>query len=205
MNQHSTSSSHPAPTWDENTAKWYISNFGEHPTNRATVELAELLPGERLLDIGCGSGAAIREAVQLTLLDTAIGVDPTPAMIRAAGELSANILPTGRVHFLIAPAEHLPLATATFTVALAINSVNHWPDLLQGLAEAYRVLAPSGRLFIADELHIEQSGELDDSLNMAPQLVAQALHTIGFAQVAISHHPVAGEMMSLVKGIKPAG
>jgi ubiquinone/menaquinone biosynthesis C-methylase UbiE len=137
--------------FDDETAEWYVKNCGDHPTNRLTVELAELAPDDVVVDVGCGSGEAVREAALRVTCGRVIGVDPAPAMLRYARELSADHEGQARIEFREAPAEKLPVADAAATVVLAVNSLHHWQDADAGLAEVQRVLAPGGRLFVGDE------------------------------------------------------
>ena len=43
--------------FDDETAEWYVKNYGDHPTNRLTVELAELAPDDVVVDVGAGDAA----------------------------------------------------------------------------------------------------------------------------------------------------
>jgi len=190
------------PIWDEATARWYVQNYGDHPTNRKTVELADLRQDDRVLDIGCGSGPAVRIAAGIVTKGGVTGVDPTPAMVHMAKELIADSPHAGRITYLKGSAEKLPVPDAAFTVAWAINSANHWHDLAQGLAEAYRVLEPAGRFLVADEW-FPDTVETDDGMNMDPALIATAMANAGFVNVSVSTNSIGSEMMSLVEGQKP--
>lgn len=107
--------------------------------------LLDLGPDDRLLDVGCATGAAVRAAAPQTAL--AIGVDRSAAMIRQARQLAG---PTRADAFLIADAEALPFPTAAFTAVLC-TSVTHYLDNPDpALAEMARVLIPGGRLVIGD-------------------------------------------------------
>jgi ubiquinone/menaquinone biosynthesis C-methylase UbiE len=108
--------------------------------------LAALEPGpdDRLLDVGCSSGAAVGAAA--ATVDRAVGVDLSPAMIGRAREFARA---TPNVEFLVADAEALPFH-ATFTALLCTTSFHHYPDPERAVAEMARVLTPAGRIVIAD-------------------------------------------------------
>jgi ubiquinone/menaquinone biosynthesis C-methylase UbiE len=109
--------------------------------------LGELEPGpdDRLLDVGCGSGAAVRAAAPT--IAHAVGVDLSEGMIGRARELAGA---TPNVEFQVADAEALPFDDATFTTLLCTTSFHHYPNPARAVAEMARVLTPGGRIVIAD-------------------------------------------------------
>ena len=120
---------------------------GRGSLSRLVAGLAGVGPGDRVLDVGCGPGGAAREAARRGAAVT--GVDPAPVMLRLGRYLSAS--GSGRnIVFVAGTAEALPVADRAVTVAWAISSAHHWPDVPAGLRELHRVLAPGGRLIIAE-------------------------------------------------------
>ena len=200
-NDHQANNSEP---WDEDMARWYVSLYGDHPTNHKTVEAAGLIPGDCVLDIGCGSGTAVREAARLVTSGIIIGVDPSPAMIRIAKEKSLDPTVVGRIRFLVGSAERLPVETDTVTVALAINSVHHWIDLPTGLAEIRRVLRPGGRLIFGEEIvDDEADGSEERDYREDINLILPALKKAGYTDVALTQLPIAGGMMNILQAVSP--
>jgi ubiquinone/menaquinone biosynthesis C-methylase UbiE len=112
---------------------------------RLAVRVTGVGAGDRVVDVGCGPGAAARHAARTGA--SVVGVDPARVMRRVARLLT---IASPRVRFVDGAAEALPLPDGDATVLWSIATVHHWPDLDAGLAEARRVLASGGQ-FLAIE------------------------------------------------------
>lgn len=109
------------------------------------LALLEPGPADRMLDVGCGTGAAVREAA--SRVERAVGLDLTPEMIQEAQRLAEGV---PRAEFVIGDAESLPFAAGEFTAVLCTTSLHHHPRPERTIAEMARVLAPGGRAVIGD-------------------------------------------------------
>lgn len=65
-------------TWTAETAEWYAANYGEYPTNRRTIDSLEIADDAVVVDVGCGTAAALRHAATKVTRGRLIGVDPVP-------------------------------------------------------------------------------------------------------------------------------
>ncbi|MEQ8966017.1 MAG: methyltransferase domain-containing protein [Azospirillaceae bacterium] len=121
------------------------------PPRRPTLEVLDsLLPvtGLRVADIGCGDGALVRALAERGA--RAVGVEiALDALARARATPGA-----GAAYYLVALGEALPFADGALDAAVFFNSLHHVPVDRQAaaLAEAARVLAPGGRLLVAEPL-----------------------------------------------------
>ena len=114
---------------------------GRGPPARAVADAAELTPADRVVDIGCGPGTAVRIAARQGAAAT--GVDPDPAMLRLARWITALRRPPD-VSWFEGRAEKLPLPDDQATAVWAISSAHHWEDRRTGIGETWRVLAQAG-------------------------------------------------------------
>ncbi len=112
---------------------------------RRALSALALNDSDRLLDVGCGPGAAVREAAPLVACAT--GLDLSPAMIARARAGAAGIW---NVQFVEGDSAELPFSDGAFSAVLSTTSFHHYPDPDRALTEMHRVLEPSGRIALGD-------------------------------------------------------
>jgi arsenite methyltransferase len=113
--------------------------------------IGPIMPGETILDVGCGSGMDLLLAARRTgVTGRAIGIDMTPSMIERA---KCAALKTGlwqNVEIRRGTAEELSVQSGTIDVVLSNGIVNLSSDKRKVFSEIYRVLRQGGRLYLAD-------------------------------------------------------
>lgn len=190
---------------DEETARGYVENWGDDVSNSMTVELANLTGDDVVLDIGCGSGTAAREAAALVTEGRVIGIDPSPAMLRIAAEQTVSGPGGDRIEYRVGSAESIPLEDGTVAVAMAINTIHHWADLSQGLADALCVLAPGGRLLITEELLASGKFGHGEGPSSDPGHIAEAMSKVGFVRVTSGTHERGDNAILTISAHSPTG
>jgi len=141
--------------WRYDLMGWFIDTFvfrGQwRELRQRTATLAQLQPGEQVLDVGCGTGTlAMEVAPRVGSAGRVAGVDPSTQQIaRARKKAARRHVP---IDFQIGVIEQLPFPDQTFDVVFSTLMMHHLPADVkrQGLAEIARVLKPGGRLVIAD-------------------------------------------------------
>jgi len=108
--------------------------------------LLEIGSCDSVLEVGFGPGVIIQRLSQLAVAGHIAGIDPSQEMVAQARARNATAIKNGRVDLRRGSVEHLPFDDNAFDKALAINSMQVWPDSAAGLREMRRVIKPSGRV-----------------------------------------------------------
>jgi ubiquinone/menaquinone biosynthesis C-methylase UbiE len=119
------------------------------PAHAALLDQARFAPGERVLDVACGTGLVTFEAArQVGAGGSVVGIDISGEMVLAAAHTACERL-AGNVHFQRMDAELLAFADASFDVVVCALGLMYMPEPEQALREMRRVLKPGGRLLLA--------------------------------------------------------
>jgi arsenite methyltransferase len=138
-----------ARLYESEAVRWLLDDQLHPGGERLTLRLAELAgvgPGDRVLDVACGSGASALLLARELSCET-VGVDLGARAIEQAREATRA---GERASFVLGDAEALPLPDASFDVALCECSLCTFPDKPRAIAELVRVIRPGGRIAIAD-------------------------------------------------------
>lgn len=200
---------HTAARYDFHTRLMGLGVSG--PNSRMIVEMARIKPGDKVLDVGCGSGNLTLTAQKYVGQSGSVyGIDAAPEMIKVAREKASHA--GSAAVFEVGLIEQLPYPDAMFDVVISRLVIHHLPEDVKqrGFAEIFRVLQPGGLFFVADFkmpthpfLALLASTFLGHGMMMQSDLesVTPMLKEMGFLNVASGSTRSA--FLAFVSGKKP--
>ena len=140
---------HKASQYDIHTG---LMGLGVNRSNsRMIIEMAKIKPGDKVLDVGCGTGNLTLTAKRYAGASGSVyGIDASPEMIEVARKKARRS--GSEAVFEVGLIEKIAYPDATLDVVISRLVIHHLPDGLkrQGFAEILRVLKPGGLFFLAD-------------------------------------------------------
>lgn len=131
--------SRTAETYED---RWF---FYVTATTGETLKRLKVRPADRVLDVGCGTGALLRRLAASHPTGQLTGVDPVPGMLAVARRHLGS-----EITLLEGWAEALPVPAERYDVVVSCNMFHYLQEPMNALAEMHRVLRPGGRLVITD-------------------------------------------------------
>src|SRR5262245_28438058 len=116
--------------------------------NRWAVQLLDVHPTDRVIELGCGPGVAVAALATRAVRGLVVGVDHSQVMIRQAHRRNRAAIRAGRVRLIHMPVESLFISDGPFNAALAVNTVGMWPDPSARLRKLARLWRPGGRIAV---------------------------------------------------------
>ena len=124
----------------------YRDPLYHYPNFHAILAMLSLSPTDYLIEVGCGGGAFLKEALKSGC--RAAAIDHSLDMVRLAREVNHEAVEQGRLVVQRANADILPFPDATFTCAAMTGVLGFLPEPVAALRELQRVLDSGGRLVV---------------------------------------------------------
>ena len=137
--------------WATDDGRHYVDEADRYdnlngPGGDAMLDVADLQSGERVLDVGCGSGATTIEAARRVQPGgAAVGIDVSPPLLALARERAAAA-GAGAAEFIEADAQVHPLGDGPFDVVISRNGLMYFDDPDSAFTNLARALRSGGRL-----------------------------------------------------------
>ncbi len=175
------------------------------PSNRLrsvrTLELLNIRPEDRVLEVGFGPGLAVARAAERTTGGKVVGIDHSPLMLRQARRRNAKAIRAGRVELLLGSADALPRFEERFDKILAVNVYMFWDDPASVLTSLRSLMKPGG--VIALTLQPRRRGATADDTLAAAKRMAASLEAAGFGEVRTQILEMAPVAAACVLGRNP--
>jgi SAM-dependent methyltransferase len=156
--------------------------------NRRTVELLDIQPDDRVLEVGHGPGLALGWAAERATRGKVIGIDHSHLMHQQAARRNERAIAAGRIELHVASLDALPALGAPFDKVLAVNVYMFWPDPVGALRRLAAVMAPGGT--IALTLQPRNRGATNADTRRAGAQMAESLRAADFADMRIEMLPL---------------
>ena len=158
-----------------------------------TLAVMDVQPGDRVLDLGCGTGWASRRLAKMVPKGEVVGIDLADEMLRRAEQASTGLK---NVRYAWGSAENIPAEDNAFDKVLSVESFYYYADQGKALDELRRVMRPGARLFILINLYKDNKYSLlwVDELKVPVQVRSEAeyldlLRKHGFTNVEAQRIP----------------
>lgn len=163
-----------------------LIGFGDQQREKI-VKLLELKPGEKLLDVGCGTGSLLKAAKRLHPDNEMTGIDIDKKVLEIA---KRKLVSTG-IQLVNTGAENLPFPEKSFDAVVSTLIFHHLPAAIKrkALLEIKRVLKPDGRFLLVD------FGKIDGAL----KLVYYAEMVLRLPEAETAKDNVEGKIPSYLK------
>ena len=165
----------------ESYQKFFVPAIGD-PMANDLVTAAALAPGDRVLDVACGTGVVTRRAARdVGETGSVAGLDVNPGMLEVARTVTPKEL---AIDWFETSAEAMPLPDRSFDVALCQMGLQFMPDKRRSLEEIRRILRPGGRLIL------NLPGPTPDLFSMLAGALERHIdpNCAGFVEVVFSLH-----------------
>lgn len=167
----------------------HVMAFFNDGMNCLAVDLLDVRPADRVLEVGFGHGKTLLELARRARDGFVAGIDFSAVMVRQAQWRNQELIRAGRVEVKLASVSNIPYPEAEFDKVCAVNTYPFWPDPADDLQEVRRVLRPGGRMVLAVRA---REGDRDDGFNRigftARQLgeIEELVRRVGFQDVALT-------------------
>jgi SAM-dependent methyltransferase len=157
------------------------------PSNRKrnvwAVELLDVQPSDRVLEIGFGPGIAIREIARRATRGQVVGIDRSAVMRGQAARRNAAAIRVGRVSLTVASIDDPPAFGPPFDKILAVNNMTMWPEPALRLTELAGVLCSGGLIAIVSQPRCP--GATAETTAASAGQIVEVLEGAGFVSIRV--------------------
>ena len=178
-----------------------IMNLSHSKIYLWAIENLNIKHQSRVLDVGCGGGKAVKIFASSAKNGTVCGVDHSEEMVVMARRLNHHFIGSNRVQIRQASVLELPYRENCFDIITAFETIQFWPDVINGLKEVKRVMKPEGQLLIVNRFPKQDSKWYQLLKLKSADDYKKSLYQVGFAPIRLETRSKPGWIM--IKASKP--
>ena len=166
--------------------------FEHKKINLATLDLLQIEPTQRVLELGCGPGWALREASARATAGHVLGLEISAASLSVARRTNRSQIHDGHISLRQVDGQHLELEPGTFDRVFSVHSIYFWKDLDRTIVQLSEALRTGGELVLAfrpETPSLPARFRDGTSCFYAPAEGEQALLAAGLGDVRVIHLP----------------
>ncbi|WP_417897676.1 class I SAM-dependent methyltransferase [Bacillus haimaensis] len=153
-----------------------------------TLELMNVQQGDRILELGCGAGYALKLILEKDLTEEIVGLDISPTIIRSARIRNKKAINEKRAKLVQANLINLPLQNESFNTVFSIQTIYFWTDIAATLSEIYRVLKPKGVVILTFS-DGKDDEDWEGIKGITENQIIPNMKTVGFKEVSLVRGP----------------
>ncbi|WP_227396446.1 class I SAM-dependent methyltransferase [Jeotgalibacillus aurantiacus] len=161
----------------------YIMSKENKKLNRWSAGCLDVQTGERILEIGYGPGACMKEIIKKNVIID--GIDASAAMAEQAGKRMEQSIESGKARVMQGKVEHIHLPEEYYDKILSVNNFTIWEDPDQGLKKLYHALKENGRIVIT--MQPREDTASPNLTRMMGNDLYRRLEKAGFEHVTLSY------------------
>lgn len=148
---------------------------------------------DRVLDIGCGGGAALRKMSERVTKGHLVGIDHSPVSVATSEKTNADDIASGKMAIIAGTVEKMPFPDDSFDKVLTVESFYFWPDPENNLREVLRVVKHGGTFLLVADIYgrndLSEKAKANiarfNLFNPTPEEFGKLLECAGFTDVRI--------------------
>jgi ubiquinone/menaquinone biosynthesis C-methylase UbiE len=178
----------------------YSMAWTHYARDRWALSRLDLQVADRVLEIGCGPGAATRDVARVVTGGFIAGIDPSEVMVRQALHRNREGIRHGRVEIQLASMSAIPYPNDCFDKVFGTNSIQFSRALLSDLREVLRVLRAGGRALFS--IQPVWKGGTNAAARATVRKLAEAMAAAGFVSCTVDEKPAWPRAIVCAAGIR---
>lgn len=170
-------------------SKWIASYMetGNHDINEWSIQLLDVQPYDRILEIGTGGGGALSRIAEKLETGKACGIDSSKSMVKRSLRRTRYLKEEGKAEIKHGYAENIPFADRVFHKVFSVHSLYDWTDADQALKEIYRVPQIDGTPLLAVHLkeQMKKSKKTKDLTLYSEEQIRHLLEIHHFREISV--------------------